>query len=119
MRRPLVARSCPGERVCDARALPGPWPAVGAESDPLRRARQLQRSWERLLADGALGLELPPGATAGLRPTIVESWRRRVGGARALVRASARVAQRGPQGAAPQGRRRVGSAVRALCSLAT
>src|SRR3954452_22655901 len=50
--------------------------AVGAETDPLRRARQLQKSWERLLADGALGLELPPGATAGLRPTIVESWRR-------------------------------------------
>src|SRR3954465_16074556 len=50
--------------------------AVGAETDPLRRARQLQRSWERLLADGALGRELPPGATAGLRPTIVESWQR-------------------------------------------
>src|SRR4051795_13177156 len=50
--------------------------AVGAETDPLRRARQLQKSWERLLADGALGLELPPKATAGLRPTIVESWQR-------------------------------------------
>ena len=52
------------------------WAAVGAETDPLRRARQLQRSWERLLADGALAPELPPEATAGLRPTIVESWRR-------------------------------------------
>ena len=52
------------------------WAAVGAETDPLRRARQLQRSWERLLAEGALGPELPPEATAGLRPTIVESWRR-------------------------------------------
>src|SRR4051812_9488595 len=52
------------------------WATVGAETDPLRRARQLQRSWERLLVDGALGPELPPGATAGLRPTIVESWRR-------------------------------------------
>jgi signal transduction histidine kinase len=52
------------------------WAAVGAETDPLRRARQLQRSWERLLGDGALSLELPPGATAGLRPTVVESWRR-------------------------------------------
>jgi signal transduction histidine kinase len=52
------------------------WPAVGADTDPLSRARQLQRSWERLLADGALGPELPPGATAGLRPGIVESWRR-------------------------------------------
>jgi GAF domain-containing protein len=56
--------------------MPSRWPAVGAETDPLRRARQLQRSWERLVADGALGPELPPGAAAGLRPTIVESWRR-------------------------------------------
>src|SRR4051794_9873875 len=56
--------------------MPAHWPAVGAETDPLRRARQLQRSWERLLADGALGPEHPPGATEGLRPTIVESWRR-------------------------------------------
>lgn len=52
------------------------WPEVGAETDPLRRARQLQRSWERLLGEGGLGLELSPEATAGLRPTIVESWRR-------------------------------------------
>src|SRR3954468_22044666 len=56
--------------------MPSQWPAVGAETDPLRRARELQRSWERLLADGGLGRELPPEATAGLRPTIVESWRR-------------------------------------------
>jgi signal transduction histidine kinase len=56
--------------------MPSHWLAVGAETDPLSRARELRRSWERLLADGALGLELPPGATAGLRPTIVESWRR-------------------------------------------
>src|SRR3954454_18936689 len=56
--------------------MPSHWPAVRAETDPLRRARQLQRSWERLLADGALGPGLPPGATAGLRPGIVESWRR-------------------------------------------
>jgi len=56
--------------------MPSPWLAVGAETDPLTRARELQRSWERLLADGALGSELPPGATAGLRPTILESWRR-------------------------------------------
>ena len=52
------------------------WLAVQAETDPLSRARELQRSWERLVADGALGLELPAGATAGLRPTIVDSWRR-------------------------------------------
>jgi signal transduction histidine kinase/putative methionine-R-sulfoxide reductase with GAF domain len=56
--------------------MPSQWLAVGAETEPLTRARELQRSWERLLADGGLGLELPPGATAGLRPTIVESWRR-------------------------------------------
>jgi signal transduction histidine kinase len=52
------------------------WLPVGAETDPLERARELQKSWERLVADGALSLELPPEATAGLRPTIVESWRR-------------------------------------------
>jgi signal transduction histidine kinase/putative methionine-R-sulfoxide reductase with GAF domain len=56
--------------------MPSNWLAVGPETDPLSRARELQRSWERLLADGGLGLELPPRATAGLRPTIVESWRR-------------------------------------------
>jgi transcriptional regulator of acetoin/glycerol metabolism len=52
------------------------WTAVGTETDPLRRARQLQRSWEHLLAEGALGPELSPRSIAGLRPTIVESWRR-------------------------------------------
>src|SRR3954470_23046859 len=56
--------------------MPSQWLAVGAETDPLTRARQLQRSWERLLADGALGPEVPPGATAGLRPRIVKSWQR-------------------------------------------
>ena len=56
--------------------MPSQWLAVGAGMEPLKRARELQKSWERLLADGALSLELPPGATAGLRPTIVESWRR-------------------------------------------
>jgi signal transduction histidine kinase len=56
--------------------MPSNWLAVGPETDPLSRARELQRGWERLVADGALGLELPPGATAGLRPTIVDSWRR-------------------------------------------
>ena len=56
--------------------MPSQWPAVVAETDPLGRARQLQRSWERLLADGALGPELPPGATSGLRRGIVESWQR-------------------------------------------
>ena len=56
--------------------MPSPWLGVGRETDPLSRARQLQRSWERLLAEGALATELPPDAMAGLRPTIVESWRR-------------------------------------------
>ena len=56
--------------------MPSPWLAVGRETDPLSRARQLQRSWERLLAEGALDTELPADATAGLRPTVLESWRR-------------------------------------------
>jgi signal transduction histidine kinase len=56
--------------------MPSQWPAVEAETDPLTRARELQKSWERLLADGALGPGLPPRATTGLRPTIVDSWRR-------------------------------------------
>src|SRR5580765_7360165 len=68
--------SCLVERVYHRWAMPSQWLAVGAELDPLRRARELQKSWERLLADGALGPELSPAATAGLRPTIVESWRR-------------------------------------------
>ena len=56
--------------------MPSTWQAVTAETDPLTRARELRKSWERLLADGALSLELPPAATAGLRPPILESWRR-------------------------------------------
>lgn len=56
--------------------MPSQWLAVAAETDPLKRAQELQRSWERLLAERALGLELSPTATAGMRPTIVESWRR-------------------------------------------
>src|SRR4029077_2513669 len=56
--------------------MPSQWLAVGAETDPRTRARELQESWEHLLADGGLGLELPPEAVAGLRTTIVDSWRR-------------------------------------------
>src|SRR3954454_13106068 len=56
--------------------MPSQWRTVGVETDPLMRARQLQRSWEQLLADGALGRELSPEATAGFRPTIVKSWQR-------------------------------------------
>src|SRR5215217_1517024 len=57
-------------------AMPSPWVAVEAGTDLLARARQIQRSWDRLLGEGALGPELPPQATAGMRPMIVESWRR-------------------------------------------
>src|SRR4051794_12622597 len=58
------------------RAMPSPWVAVEAGTDLLARARRIQRSWDRLLGEGALGPELPPQATAGMRPMIVESWRR-------------------------------------------
>src|SRR4051794_25982468 len=57
-------------------AMPSPWVAVEAGTDLLARARQIQRSWDRLLGEGALGPELPPQATAGMRPMIVDSWRR-------------------------------------------
>jgi PAS domain S-box-containing protein len=57
-------------------AMPSPWVAVEAGTDLRARARQIQRSWDRLLGEGALGPELPPEATAGMRPTIVDSWRR-------------------------------------------
>src|SRR4051794_26442028 len=53
-----------------------PWLAVEAGTDLRARAREIQRSWESLLVGGALGPELPPRATAGMRPMIVESWRR-------------------------------------------
>ena len=56
--------------------MPSPWLAVEAGTDLLARARQIQKSWESLLAGGALDPELPPQATAGMRPMIVESWRR-------------------------------------------
>jgi PAS domain S-box-containing protein len=56
--------------------MPSPWMAVEAGTDLLARARQIQRSWDRLLGEGALGPELPPQSTAGMRPMIVESWRR-------------------------------------------
>src|SRR3954466_11868142 len=59
-----------------ARAMPSPWLAVEAGTDLLARARQIQKSWESLLVGGALDPELPPRATAGMRPMIVESWRR-------------------------------------------
>jgi PAS domain S-box-containing protein len=58
-------------------AMPPQWEAVGAGTDLLARARQLQRSWDRLLGERELGgAEVPPQATAGVRPAIVESWRR-------------------------------------------
>src|SRR3954469_17817103 len=58
------------------RAMPSSWLAGGAHTDLLTRARVLQRRWDQLLGEGALGGELSPEATAGLRPAIVESWRR-------------------------------------------
>src|SRR3954451_8757140 len=57
-------------------SMPSPWLAVEAGTDLRARAREIQRSWESLLVDGALDPELPPRATAGMRPVIVESWRR-------------------------------------------
>src|SRR3954452_23126893 len=59
-----------------ASPMPSPWLAVEPGTDLLARARQIQRSWESLLVGGALDPELPPRATAGMRPMIVESWRR-------------------------------------------
>src|SRR3954447_23546038 len=59
--------------------MPSPWLAVEAGTDLLARARQIQRSWESLLVGGALDPELPPRATEGMRPMIVESWRRVLG----------------------------------------
>ena len=56
--------------------MPSPWLAVEAGTDLTARARQIQKSWDRLLGEGALGDQHSPEATAGLRPTIVESWRR-------------------------------------------
>jgi PAS domain S-box-containing protein len=57
-------------------AMPSPWEAVEAGTDLLARARQIQRSWDRLLGEGELGAELPPQAATDMRPAIVESWRR-------------------------------------------
>src|SRR3954451_12508091 len=65
-----------GPRSMMDRSMPSPWLAVEAGTDLLARARQLQSSWESLLVGGALDPELPPRATAGMRPMIVESWRR-------------------------------------------
>src|SRR4051795_11189708 len=56
--------------------MPSSWLAVQAGTDLLALARQIQRSWESLVVGGALEPELPPRATAGMRPMIVESWRR-------------------------------------------
>ena len=56
--------------------MPSQWLAVDAGTDLRARARQIQRSWESLLAGGALNKEPPPEATAELRPAIVDSWRR-------------------------------------------
>src|SRR4051794_11877030 len=57
-------------------AMSSQWQAVEAGTDLLARARQIQKSWESLLPNGALDPELPPEATAGVRPVVVQSWRR-------------------------------------------
>src|SRR3954469_13760344 len=62
-----------------AEAMSSQWLAVEAGADLLARARQIQKSWESLLPGGALDSELPPEATTGLRPVVVESWRRALG----------------------------------------
>jgi GAF domain-containing protein len=51
--------------------MTAPWAALRAT-----RARELEGSWEHLVAAGGLEPELAPEATQGLRSTIVESWRR-------------------------------------------
>ena len=56
--------------------MPSPWVAVEAGTDLRARARRVQRSWDHLLGEGALGPDVAPQATAGMRPMIVESWRR-------------------------------------------
>src|SRR5215212_3649412 len=63
-------------RSYDWVVMPSQWRAVEGGTDLLARARQIQGSWDRLLGEGALGAELPPQATTGVRPAIVESWRR-------------------------------------------
>ena len=56
--------------------MPSPLVAVEAGTDLRARARRVQRSWDRLLGEGALAPDVAPEATAGMRPMIVESWRR-------------------------------------------
>ena len=60
----------------DWAAVPSQWLAVEAGVDTRARARELRRSWERLLAGGELEPEGHSGAAAGLRQTIVDSWLR-------------------------------------------
>src|SRR4051812_15860464 len=76
VRRPHERSLGSGPRSIVNRPMPSPWLAIEAGTDLLARARQIQRSWESLLVGGALDPELPPRATAGMRPMIVESWRR-------------------------------------------
>jgi signal transduction histidine kinase len=63
-------------RSYDRAAMPSRWLAVDAGVDRRTRARELRRSWERLLAEGELEPEGPTDVAAGLRQTIVESWLR-------------------------------------------
>ena len=61
----------------DCRGMTSQWAPVGAGAGRLRRARELREAGSNCRR-GALGPELLPRTIAGLRPTIVELWRRRL-----------------------------------------
>jgi PAS domain S-box-containing protein len=56
--------------------MPSEWLAFAAGGDSRVHARQLRQSWERLLALRELKSESGPELAGGLRPPIVESWKR-------------------------------------------
>src|SRR3954454_22877900 len=56
--------------------MPSQWLVVEAGVDSRARARQLRRSWERLLALRELKFESGPEPAGGLRQPIVDSWKR-------------------------------------------
>jgi PAS domain S-box-containing protein len=58
--------------------MPSQWLALTAGHDSRTLARQLRQSWERLLVGRELKAESGQ-APAGIRPAIVDSWRRSLG----------------------------------------
>lgn len=52
-----------------------PWVAVGVDTVPSKRARELRDAWEDFVDDRRQGDEDDPG-TPDIRPPIVDSWRR-------------------------------------------